>query len=125
MLTGGHHDRPLVALYSETGYVKDLPRMQDRGRNYHACTSFDNDQGTKVNIGVVMLVVISALLYMQTLIVSGGNNGREQVKTTELLVENSNAWVYTGETQHARWALAASNIDGRIIMTGSRSYEFY
>ena len=124
MLTGGHHDRPLVALYSETGYVKDLPRMQDRGRNYHACTSFDNDQGTKVNIGVV-LVVISALHYMQTLIVSGGNNGRGLVKTTELLVGNSNAWVYTGETQHARWALAASNIDGRIIMTGSRSHEFY
>ena len=45
---GGTNDTfTRVTQYSETGYVRDLPRL-NHPRYYHGCAYFENDLGTKV-----------------------------------------------------------------------------
>ena len=46
VITGGS-DSHRVTEYSEAGYVRDLPPLQD-GRYHHGCSYYDNAQGTKV-----------------------------------------------------------------------------
>ena len=50
LVTGGGTNDTFtrVVQYSETGYVRDLPRL-NHARYYHGCSYFDNDQGTKVH----------------------------------------------------------------------------
>ena len=48
LITGGWYDRPRVSEYTEIGFLRDLPSLQE-GRHSHGCTYFVNDQGTKVN----------------------------------------------------------------------------
>ena len=46
---GGTNDTyTRVIEYSETGYVRDLPELNDP-RYYHGCSYFNNDQGTRVH----------------------------------------------------------------------------
>ena len=51
LVTGGGTNETFtrVVQYSETGYVRDLPRL-NHPRYYHGCSYFDNDQGTKVHL---------------------------------------------------------------------------
>ena len=53
LLTGGktmdNVDVTRVTEYSETGFVRDLPELQ-QGRNHHGCSYFENAEGTKVVI---------------------------------------------------------------------------
>ena len=54
LLTGGKKDNvdvTRVTEYSETGFVRDLPELQ-QGRNDHGCSYFENAEGTKVVIDV-------------------------------------------------------------------------
>ena len=49
LLTGGyeHGSVSRVTQYSEDGFVKDLPSLQQERRS-HGCSFYDNDEGTKV-----------------------------------------------------------------------------
>ena len=49
LVTGGGTNDTFtrVTEYSESGYVRDLPSL-NQPRYYHACASFENDLGTKV-----------------------------------------------------------------------------
>ena len=49
LLTGGGDSPFRVSEYSETGYIEDLPQLL-RGRYWHGCSYFDNEEGTKVDI---------------------------------------------------------------------------
>ena len=54
----------------------------------------------------------------QTYLVTGGfYDGL--LSTTELLVETSAAWKFTGQLPTPRNGLKGANIDGRILMTGN------
>ena len=39
----------VVSQYNENGWVRDLPDLLQR-RDEHGCSSYDNDDGTKVDI---------------------------------------------------------------------------
>ena len=54
----------------------------------------------------------------QTYIVTGGWYGGS-LSTTELLVETSATWEFTGQLPTPRSGLRGANIDGRILMTGN------
>ena len=58
------------------------------------------------------------IIIFQTFLVSGGIYGGD-LSSTELLVESSSAWVYTGELPSPREGLRGANIDNRVLMTGN------
>merc|ERR1711953_966067 len=112
ILTGGMYSKTEVSEYSETGFVDDLPQLQE-GRQNHGCSFFSNGN-TKVNFYCKYCDVI----VFQTYLVTGGYNGVDNLQSTELLVETSFAWVLTGQLPTTRSWLRGANIDGRILMTG-------
>ena len=119
LVGGGWAGRPhnIVSEYSDEGYLRDLPPLLT-GRYGHGCSYFENDGGTKVNIGSNSCCVI----IFQTLLVTGGLDGSDYdwLSSTELLVENSAKWVYSGELPTTRFQLRGANIDQRVIMTGNK-----
>merc|ERR1712029_180232 len=55
----------------------------------------------------------------KTFLVSGGSDdSNNKLSSTELLVENSDNWIYSGELPTPRYGLIGANIDQRVIMTG-------
>ena len=55
----------------------------------------------------------------QTYLVTGGYDGDDRLSSTELLVETSSTWTFSGRLPTPRWGLRGANIDGRILMTGN------
>jgi len=109
LITGGWYDRPRVSEYTEIGFLRDLPSLQE-GRHSHGCTYFVNDQGTK------------------TFLVTGGATAPDSLtSSTELLEENADAWVLlqTGDLPTPRTGLRAANIDNMILVTGGNQQEDY
>ena len=91
----------------------------------HGCSYFENEEGTKVDIDSNSCGVI----IFQTFLVTGGfyyddddgyNSLSNSLSSTELLVENSAKWIYSGELPTPRGALSGANIDQRVIMTGNK-----
>ena len=117
ILTGGYHSLNRVSEYSETGFTRDLPQLL-QGRRNHGCSYFENEEGTKVDIDSNSCGVI----VFQTLLVTGGSYQSllAVLSSTELLVENSAKWIYSGELPTPRYGLRGANIDQRVIMTGNK-----
>ena len=121
ILTGGADSLNKVSEYSEFGFSQNLPQLQ-QGRQYHGCSYFENEDGTKVDIDSNSCGVI----IFQTLLVTGGTDGASgpwfspPLSSTELLVENSAKWIYSGELPTPRSALRGANIDQKVIMTGNK-----
>ena len=115
ILTGGG-SRPYnrVSEYSQSGFTRDLPQLQ-QGRYIHGCSYFENEEGTKVDIDSNSCGVI----IFQTLLVTGGYNDG-YLNSTELLIENSTKWIYSGELPTPRTGLSGANIDQRVIMAGNK-----
>ena len=59
------------------------------------------------------------LIIVQTFLVTGGFSGGV-TSSTELLVENSANWIFSGELPTPRDYLKGANIDQRVIMTGNK-----
>ena len=51
ILTGGVRSYTYVSEYTVTGWVRDLPELLQK-RSHHACSYYDNDDGTKVDIAI-------------------------------------------------------------------------
>ena len=124
ILTGGADSLNKVSEYSEFGFSQNLPQLQ-QGRQYHGCSYFENEEGTKVDIDSNSC----GLIILQTFLVTGGRydaaygNGSitfTLLSSTELLVENSAKWIYSGELPTPRKGLRGANIDQRVIMTGNK-----
>ena len=83
----------------------------------HGCSYFENEEGTKVDIDSNSCGVI----IFQTFLVTGGSDDNINIlSSTELLVENSAKWIYSGELPTPRYGLRGANIDQRVIMTGNK-----
>ena len=95
--------------------MRDLPDLQQR-RQSHGCSSYNNDEGTKVGIDINYY---STIIIFQTFLVSGGYDGSDYLSSTELLVESSSAWVYSGSLPSPRYGLRGANIDNKVLMTGN------
>ena len=51
VITGGYYTKTTVSEYSQEGWVRDLPSLQQR-RFDHGCSYFVSDDGTKVDIDI-------------------------------------------------------------------------
>ena len=61
------------------------------------------------------------LIIVQTFLVTGGiDDSYNSLSSTELLVENSANWIFSGELPTPRDDLKGANIDQRVIMTGNK-----
>ena len=114
LLTGGLYSANEVSEYNQNGYQRKLPQLL-QGRFYHGCSYFDNEDGTKVDYDSNSCGVI----IFQTFLVTGGYNG-DYISSTELLLETSSNWIYSGELPTPRGGLRGANIDRRVIMTGNK-----
>ena len=47
LITGGIVTRTTVSEYNETGWVRDLPDLQQE-RQMHGCSFYDNNEGSQV-----------------------------------------------------------------------------
>ena len=120
ILTGGKYSKDQVSEYSESGFTRYLPKLL-QGRYYHGCSYFENEEGTKVDIDSISCGVN----IFQTFLVTGGYDDNDDnddiyLSSTELLVENSAKWIYSGELPTPRHGLRGANIDQRVIMTGNK-----
>ena len=116
IITGGEHSHNKVSEYSESGFTRYLPELQ-QGREDHGCSYFENEEGTKVDIDSNSCGVI----IFQTFLVTGGyDDSYIDLSSTELLVENSAEWIYSGELPTSCYGLRGANIDQRVIMTGNK-----
>ena len=103
-----------VTVYSESGYMDDLPNLNE-GRYDHGCSYYLNDDNTKV----VTACHSSPHTNLQTYLVTGGFNRSTSLSSTELLRAESSEWEFTGQLPTPRFGLRGANIDGRILMTGN------
>ena len=116
ILTGGRFFLDRVSEYSESGFSRYLPQLL-QGRFGHGCSYFENEEGVKVDIDINSF----GLTIFQTFLVTGGYiGGGAWLSSTELLVENSADWIYSGELPTPRTGLKGANIDRREIMTGNK-----
>ena len=116
ILTGGQYSLNKVSEYSESGFTRDLPQLQ-QGREDHGCSYFENEERTKVDIDSNSCGVI----VFQTFLVTGGlTNDGDITSITELLGENSAKWISPGYLQAPCTRLRGANIDQRVIMTGNK-----
>ena len=116
ILNGGRYSPNKVSEYSESGFTRYLPELQ-QGRRSHGCSYFENEEGTKVDIDSNSC----DLIIFQTFLVTGGRDDSfNTFSSTELLVENSAKWIYSGELPTPRSGLRGANIDQRVIMTGNK-----
>merc|ERR1711988_1909267 len=74
VVTGGHDRKQRVTQYSLTGEVTELPDLINRRRD-HACSSFQNTEG------------------MTTLLVTGGDDGSNELSSTEIFILGTGAWM--------------------------------
>ena len=47
VITGGDYTMTIVSRYGTTGYMEDLPSL-NQGRNSHGCGAYYGDDGTQV-----------------------------------------------------------------------------
>ena len=100
ILAGGDYTMSQVSLYTEAGYVGDLPSLIT-GRYHLGCSYYSNKDGTN------------------TYLVTGGYSiTRDLLASTELLVEGGQAWLQAAPLPSPRSNLAGANINGVIYMTG-------
>ena len=117
ILTGGYYLPNRVSEYSESGFTKDLPELQHGRVGQHGCSYFENEEGVKVDVDSNSC----GLTIFQTFLVTGGADiNYDFLSSTELLVENSAKWIYSGELPTPRYGLRGANIDQRVIMTGNK-----
>ena len=63
---------------------------------------------------------------LQTLLVTGGYNDNQDISSTEILRDNSPAWLFTGELPSPRSYLRGVSINNRVMVTGgSLKGEYY
>ena len=100
VLAGGDYTMSQVSVYTEAGFLYDLPRLLT-GRYNLGCSYYHNKDGS--------------LTYLVT---GGYGLSRELLSSTELLVEGGEAWLEAAPLPSPRSNLAGTNIDGVVFMTG-------
>merc|ERR1719342_1205532 len=101
ILTGGSYTLTTVSRYSTSGWMEDLPELNE-GRRDHGCGYFYNDDMQRV------------------FLVAGGYDGSSYLSSTESLVEGGQAWNFQNPLPSGRNGLSGISLPDTVIMTGGR-----
>merc|ERR1719348_343193 len=96
ILTGGESTRTTVSRYSTSGWMEDLPELNE-GRQEHGCGYFYNDDMQRV------------------FLVAGGSS---YLSSTETLVEGGQAWNFQQPLPSGRRGIKGISLPNTVIMTG-------
>jgi len=99
VITGGFSTKTIVSRYDENGWVMDLPGLNS-GRHSHGCGHFYNNDNN-----MVYLVV-------------GGNDGKDDLKTTETFEEGAIAWKFVKDIPSGGMGISGISLNNRIFMFG-------
>merc|ERR1712131_279747 len=99
ILTGGFYTETRVSRYTTSGWMEDLPELND-GRWNHGCGYFYNDDMQRV------------------FLVAGGWDGSNRLSSTETLVEGGQAWNFQQPLPSGRTGLRGISLPNTVIMTG-------
>jgi len=119
ILTGGYYTSTTVSQYTTSGWIEDLPELNE-GRRRHGCGYFYNDGMQRV------------------FLVAGGWDGSGLVfgekklyyrsgflSSTETLVEGGQAWFFQNPLPSGRYGLRGISLPDTVIMTGGFSNNNY
>merc|ERR1712243_393735 len=105
---GGSYTLKTVSQYSTSGWMEDLPQLNE-GRWNHGCGYFYNDDKQRV------------------FLVAGGSDSwpyvSEQISSTETLVEGGQAWNFQKPLPSGRRGLRGISLPESVIMTGGNSND--
>jgi len=104
ILTGGSYTLTTVSRYSTSGWMEDLPELNE-GRWGHGCGYFYNDDMQRV------------------FLVAGGFDGSSYISSTETLVEGGLAWNFQQPLPIGRTGLRGISLPNTVIMTGGYYYD--
>jgi len=104
ILTGGEHSMKKVSQYSTSGWMDDLPELNE-GRNDHGCGYFYNDNMERV------------------FLVAGGYGGSGLISSTETLVEGDQGWNDQKPLPSGRSGLRGLSLPDTVIMTGGGIWD--
>jgi len=96
ILTGGFDTLTTVSRYSTSGWMEDLPELNE-GRRGHGCGYFYNDDMQRV------------------FLVAGGSS---YLSSTETLVEGGQAWNFQQPLPSGRRGIKGISLPNTVIMTG-------
>jgi len=100
ILTGGFNTLTTVSRYSSSGWMEDLPELNE-GRIHHGCGFFYNDDMQRV------------------FLVAGGTDGSyNYLSSTETLVEGGQSWKVHQDLPTGRKYLRGISLLNTVIMTG-------
>merc|ERR1712131_478412 len=101
ILTGGVYTMTTVSRYSTSGWMEDLPELNE-GRYSHGCGYFYNDDMQRV------------------FLVAGGSS---YLSSTETLVEGGQAWNFQQPLTSGREGLRGISLPNTVIMTGGYYHD--
>merc|ERR1719342_980004 len=101
ILTGGEYTETTVSRYSTSGWMEDLPELNE-GRRSHGCGYFYNDDMQRV------------------FLVAGGYSS---ISSSETLVEGGQAWNFQNPLPSGRRGLRGISLPNTVIMTGGYYYD--
>jgi len=106
VITGGSKTETTVTLYNESGYVHELP-MLNEGKTRHGCGSYVNDEKKIV------------------LIVAGGWFRSSSLSSTEMLVyDDAKAWTWGKPLPSPRYNPRGVSVGNRFLLTGGYESAF-
>jgi len=106
ILTGGEYTGATVSRYTTSGWMEDLPELNE-WRDSHGCGYFYNDDMQRV-----FLVV-------------GGYINYDVGSSTETLVEGGQAWNFQNPLPRERAGVRAISLPDTVILTGGRDSGGY
>merc|ERR1711973_933666 len=104
ILTGGVDTLTTVSRYSTSGWMEDLPELNE-GRSLHGCGYYFNGDMERV-----------------FLVAGGSNKDSVDISSTETLVEGGTTWNFQKPLPSERKALRGVSLVDRVIMTGGTLY---
>jgi len=99
IITGGWYAMSTVTRYDISGFLEDLPSLNE-GRDNHGCAAFSREDSTLA------------------LVVSGGSGESGKLSSTEILTTSSSAWVLTDNLPRKMSGVRIASIAGFIYLTG-------
>jgi len=101
IVTGGYYSTTKVSKYSTSGWIEDLPELNE-GRYDQGCGFFYNDDMERV------------------FLVAGGYS---VISSTETLVEGGEAWNFQERLPSDQGALRGISLPDTVLMTGGEAYK--
>ena len=106
-----------VQKFFQHGASEQMPDMQ-QSRLQHACSYYY--QGERlVSENCIIKLILFVTIAPQVYLVTGGWGGSGYLTSTELLVEGSAAWIYSGALPYPKEGLRAATLNNKLIVTGT------